>query len=700
MKKWVIYVLPGLLLMLGVGLLINRQIDDRKNRPGAGLEQPMIGVHANVNEGDSMKVVLSHEQREVRYLSPAFRVNTKSNIVYASKKNEAQHEEPLSLDLYEPINDGSKQRPVVIFIHGGGYREGSKEDAADISDRLAERGYVVISMNYRLKTDPFRNFELTLSDAYEDLSDVIGWIQNHADMYGLDSQKIVIGGDSAGGYLAMNFVNEYLRSDPSLVEPILAVVDIYGGLLGNSVHENLPPVLIIHGTNDAMIPYRQSLDLKDALEQQGIYHDLFTMEGAGHDYKNAKYIDDVVETITHFLWNVMSGHRIEELPESAGLTTASGDPVNIKLPEGYTRNSGEGNLHINVPEGWELAENVVGGKFALQVPAGFKPGNYTVYASVEPDDKAASVSGYVTHVKVLSPLKESFETYFDYTDQKVKTLMSIANQSKQPFNGSLQVTYETKQGPQIFTTDINQLEPGKSSEITIPELINGKRTVKGFDASGKLLHSSEDIFHALQIDKPQRHIQIDGDLKEWSSEAIFEVENVKMKDWSGQDDAGATGSLGWDSANLYLALEVTDDQHFQTSSESEIWSGDGVQFAIGIADENGNPPTEYHEMGMAMNDKGQLSKWRWITPQGFNIDDYFETELAITRKEQTTVYEAAIPWNELTLDTTLVKPGLKLKFSLLVNDNDGEGRKGWLEFNSGIGTAKDINAFGDIYLTD
>lgn len=701
MKRWTVYVLTGLLLILGVGLFMNQQIDKRINTPHASLEQPMIGSTTNVNKDVSMKAVLSHEQREVRYLSPAFHVNTKSNIVYASKKNEAQNEEPLSLDLYEPIGDNNKQRPVFIFIHGGGYKEGSKEDAVDISNKLAERGYVVLSMNYRLKTDPFLNFELTLSDVYEDIADVIGWIYDHAEMYGLDSKKIVIGGDSAGGYLAMNFTNEYLRSDPSLVKPVFAVVDIYGGLLGNTVHENMPPILIIHGTIDAMIPYRQSLDLKDALEQQGIYHDLFTIEGAGHDYKNAKYIDDVVETITHFLWNVMNGPKSGELPANAGLTAASGDPVSIKLPESFIRSSSVGILRIIVPEGWELAENDVGENVTLLVPAGLTPGNYTVFASMEPDDqKTASVPGYVSHVKVLSPLQESFETYFDETDQKAKTLISITNQSKHIFNGSLQVTYETKQGNQTFTNELKQLEPGESTAITIPELINGKSMMRGYDASGKLLHSSEDVFHALQIDKPQSPIQIDGDLMEWSSQASFEVEDVKMKDWRGRADAGATGFLSWDSANLYIALEVTDDEHFQTSSGSEIWSGDGVQFAIGLADENGGNPSEYHELGMSMDDKGRLIKWRWITPQGFNIDDYFETELAITRKEQTTVYEAAIPWNELTLDTTLVKPGLKLKFSLLVNDNDGEGRKGWLEFNSGIGTAKDINAFGDIYLTD
>jgi hypothetical protein len=63
-------------------------------------------------------------------------------------------------------------------------------------------------------------------------------------------------------------------------------------------------------------------------------------------------------------------------------------------------------------------------------------------------------------------------------------------------------------------------------------------------------------------------------------------------------------------------------------------------------------------------------------------------------------YEAAIPWSELTYETDRVQEELKLKFSLLVNDNDGECRRGWIEYNSGIRTAKDINAFGDLFLAD
>ncbi|RCX21446.1 acetyl esterase/lipase [Fontibacillus phaseoli] len=701
MKRWPVYFLLGLLLILGVGLFINRQAKENMNPSEANSNLSKIASNSNGTSDVSMKVILSHEQREVRYLSPLFDVSTKSNIVYANKKNETENEEPLNLDLYEPARDNNKQRPVFIFIHGGGYKEGSKEDAASISMKLAERGYVVLSMNYRLKTDPFNNFALTLSDAYEDISDVIGWIHDNAAAYGLDPEKIVIGGDSAGGYLAMNFANEYLRNDPSLVKPVLAIVDIYGGLLENSVHKKLPPVLIIHGTIDAMIPYWQSLDLNDILEQHGIYHNLFTMEGAGHDYKNEKFIDDVVETITHFLWNVMSSPETEELPENAGLAAVSGDLVDIKLPNDYVLNSGEAELQVFAPLDWSLVESEESQNVYLQVPAGLEPGNYTIFVNMVRDDRAASASGFVINVKVLNPLKESFETYFDAADQKMKTHMTLTNQSKHNFNGSLQVNYETEQGNQgTFTTDVDQLEPGKSIVMIIPELASGERRVRGYDVSGKLVHRSGDFLHALKIDKPHSNIRIDGELKEWKDCAVFDVGDVKMKDWNGEDDASATGFLCWDPANLYLALEVTDDKHVQSSSGSEIWNGDGIQFAIGIANADGGNPPEYHEFGLAMDDEGQLTKWRWLTPPGFSIQDFFETELAIHRKNQITVYEVAIPWDELILNKALVRPGMKLKFSLLLNDNDGDGRKGWLEFNSGIGTAKDIHAFGDIYLTD
>jgi hypothetical protein len=147
-------------------------------------------------------------------------------------------------------------------------------------------------------------------------------------------------------------------------------------------------------------------------------------------------------------------------------------------------------------------------------------------------------------------------------------------------------------------------------------------------------------------------------------------------------------------------VEVTDDHHTQQAEGSAIWSGDGLQIGIGIANGNGSVPLEYHELGVAMDDNGRLSNWRWLAPRGFSSNGSFELQYAVSRKNQKTVYEMAIPWIELTKATWFVEKGMKLKFSMLVNDNDGNGRKGWLEYNSGIGTAKDIHAFGDLFLAD
>jgi acetyl esterase/lipase len=695
LKQWLIIVLP-ILLIIGTWLLINRE-GNKSILESA--EQKIVSTNMDGNKAMPVQAAVSNEQSNVRYLAPIYDVKVQNDIIYASKKNEAETEESLKFDLYEPEGDNNKQRPVFIFIHGGGYREGGKYDAADISMKLAKRGYAVLSMDYRLKRDPFVNFPQTLSDAYEDIFDVIGWINNNAAAYGLDAGHIAIGGDSAGGQLSMNFVNEYLKIEPSIEKPIFAVVDIYGGQLFNKIHEKLPPLLIIHGTIDQLVPYQESLNLNDALAKNGIYHNLFTMEGVGHDYKNAKYIDEVVERTSHFLWNVMNRPESKWLPENAGIVTVSGDQFDINLPEGYISNPAEGQLKVILPKGWLLDKNDGGPSLRVQVPESLDRGNYSIFVSLDQVQEIAP--RFVINVKVVDPLLESFETYFDSAEHKIKTHLQITNQSKSNFSGSLQVAYETEQASQgTFTTSVDQLGPGKGATFNIPELARGKRIMRGFNASGTLLQMTEDLSHALLLHKLQKPIQIDGNLEEWKDQVRFDVNDVKVNGWNGTEDASAGGYLSWDVNNLYLAVEVTDDKHAQNADDSAIWSGDSVQLAIGIANPDGSVPFEYHELGVAMNDDGHLSKWRWLAPSGFNADGSVAVDQAISRKNQKTIYEMAIPWNELTQDTKLVKQGMKMKFSLLVNDNDGDGREGWLEYNSGIGSSKDINAFGDLYLAD
>ncbi len=74
-------------------------------------------------------------------------------------------------------------------------------------------------------------------------------------------------------------------------------------------------------------------------------------------------------------------------------------------------------------------------------------------------------------------------------------------------------------------------------------------------------------------------------------------------------------------------------------------------------------------------------------------------QVAISRHDQKTSYQIALPWEEIVESGAEIEPGLTLGFSLLINDNDGQGR-GWIEYMGGIGASKDPNAFGELVLVD
>ncbi|WP_419886247.1 alpha/beta hydrolase fold domain-containing protein [Paenibacillus sp. B-A-8] len=695
MKRRLIYVLTILVIVLSSWLLLN----NRESKSALEKEGKEVAkVNANDSSTTAVKVTVNNGQIPVQYLTPAYKVTVQGDILYASKKNETDAVEPLKLDLYEPSGDDNKKRPVFIFIHGGGYTGGDRYDAADFSTGLAERGYAVLSIDYRLKKDPFTNFTHTLNDAYEDISDVIKWINDYAELYGMDASRIVIGGDSAGGHLAINFVNQYVTKDPSIIKYIFSIVDIYGGDLTTSANSKLPPVLIIHGTIDKLVPYQQSVELAEQLKEIGVYYNLLTMEGVGHDYKNEKYIDEIMETTTHFLWNVMNSPALAKLPEISGISIAAGDAFDIKLPEAYRSPSKEP-MNIDLPEGWILRDEKEEDRLWIQVPEGLVRGNDSLFVSRGEDPKTAM--SFAVNVNVIDPLTVKYETFYDESAKEIRTHMDVTNQSTNIFSGSVEADYETGRSTQgTYSASVENLEPGKSVRLEIPELAWGQRTLKSFNDIGNLLQTTLDSFNALLLPKLSKPVEINGNLSDWSDQARFNVKDIKINGWRGEQDISATGSLAWDTDNLYLGVEVIDDKHEQSASGDAIWSGDSIQIGIGIANTDGTVPSEYHELGVARGNAGNLLKWRWLTPRGFNINDAIELKYAIERSGSTTSYELAIPWHELSYDITQVKQGMKLKFSLLVNDNDGEGRRGWIEYNSGIGASKDVNAFGDLFLTD
>jgi hypothetical protein len=205
-----------------------------------------------------------------------------------------------------------------------------------------------------------------------------------------------------------------------------------------------------------------------------------------------------------------------------------------------------------------------------------------------------------------------------------------------------------------------------------------------------LLRKSRPIARAF----PAKNIKIDGSLADWSTPVQIalggQAGGVKIeKEYGGAEDCSATLRLAWDAAFLYLAAEVKDNVAFQEEDGFQLWRGDCIQLAFRDGAPNRQPGydgTEF-EVGLTESPKGPLV-FQW-TPGGEPVDD---AQLVVTRTGTTTVYEAAIPWKALGIINP--RSAKRVSWSTTVNDNDGDGFRGWLEWTPGVCGGKDSSAFG------
>ncbi|MDG1442930.1 MAG: alpha/beta hydrolase, partial [Pseudomonadales bacterium] len=113
------------------------------------------------------------------------------DIVYGDPK--AFFSELESLDIY--WQDNKESRPVIIYVHGGGWAFGDKSEVNSKPDFFVPNGIAFISMNYRLRWDD------KLYDQLEDIVSVVKWVKDNSKTYGLDSKRVILMGHEAGAHL-------------------------------------------------------------------------------------------------------------------------------------------------------------------------------------------------------------------------------------------------------------------------------------------------------------------------------------------------------------------------------------------------------------------------------------------------------------------------------------------------------------------
>jgi acetyl esterase/lipase len=267
-----------------------------------------------------------------------------SNIVYGQALDEDGELEMLRLDLYQPSGDTLPARPVLIFVHGGGFVGGSKTnpDIVNMVTRFAKRGYVTASISYRLREGGFppeQQLQVIL-DAQHDAQAAVRWFRANAATYAIDTERISIGGYSAGAATSL-FVG-YHSDDPGdsgnlgYSSEVSAVIDVSGGLLTPLMEAGEAPVLIVHGTNDATVPYSLAQAIVTRAEEVGVPYELHTLVGVGHG-KFGPFLDEITDWTSAFLYEHVTASSVSvggiaRVPEAAGesaVTKPSQDGTNV-----------------------------------------------------------------------------------------------------------------------------------------------------------------------------------------------------------------------------------------------------------------------------------------------------------------------------------------------------------------------------------
>ncbi|OMD86814.1 MULTISPECIES: S-layer homology domain-containing protein [Paenibacillus] len=163
-----------------------------------------------------------------------------------------------------------------------------------------------------------------------------------------------------------------------------------------------------------------------------------------------------------------------------------------------------------------------------------------------------------------------------------------------------------------------------------------------------------------------------------------------LNGYKGADDLSGTAQLRWDEEHIYLTADIRDDVFSHNAAGINIWQNDSIQFSLapGVPGDS----QSWYEYGISQTPEGPQI-YRWLSMKGAATGVLTKGTLSVTRDEATKVtsYALALPWSEISP----IRPAASdiLSFSMLVNDNDGAGRKGYIEWGSGIGAAKDASLF-------
>jgi acetyl esterase/lipase len=219
-----------------------------------------------------------------------------------------------TLDLYLPAGR-NETTPAIIFIHGGGWVHGDKSEFyTKYAEELFGNKWIVANMNYRLVSK-----QVNYKSIMTDVKRAIGFLSLNANKYAIFAKQFVLVGHSAGGHISLLYAHYYdslqqvklvvSYAGPTNINSLKlklyadSVWDmpfLYPLLLGEKFslnskvvidgspvyHVKTIPTLLIHGTDDPIVPYAQALQMNDSLEAKKVKHLLISIPKGNHNLHN------------------------------------------------------------------------------------------------------------------------------------------------------------------------------------------------------------------------------------------------------------------------------------------------------------------------------------------------------------------------------------------------------------------------------
>jgi acetyl esterase len=222
-------------------------------------------------------------------------------VVYKTVDNRS-----LNLHIFNPEgHQATDTRAVFITFHGGGWVNRDARYFYPFVDHFAKKGMVGISVGYRLHD---KDAGISVFDCVKDARSAVRYVRQHADELGIDPNKIIASGGSAGAHLAagsalFDDVNEStddlsISTTPDVLVLYYPVIDTSVDGYGNEktgerwkelspvdhVRKGLPPTLVLHGTGDTVTPYAGAKRFEEKMLEAGNECQLITHEGGRHGY--------------------------------------------------------------------------------------------------------------------------------------------------------------------------------------------------------------------------------------------------------------------------------------------------------------------------------------------------------------------------------------------------------------------------------